>query len=142
MAATARTVCCDHALRLAQIFKDLAQRGPANRITLHTMQQAGTAALILLAASKDEADAGKRTQYITYIHFLADIILQMSTTYVPAERMWNTLTQILEDPIYQLDITKPVAQLTSSMPRLDTYQDLTVEDPFELSIDLDWCIDP
>jgi hypothetical protein len=87
-------------------------------------------------------DAQKRTQYLLYTHFLADIFLQMSTTYEPAEKMWNTLRQILEDPLYQLDSTKPFSELTSPAQRPDTYQDLLTRDPFELSLDFDWYLHP
>ncbi|KEF53682.1 uncharacterized protein A1O9_10082 [Exophiala aquamarina CBS 119918] len=92
--ALSRTVCTQHAVRIARIFWQHRQRFDTKQIFVTGLQHAGTAATALVAALAFMKDRSTRNNNMQYLECLAAALQDMSQTYVPAEKMSNVLEAV------------------------------------------------
>ncbi|KPI41135.1 putative transcriptional regulatory protein [Cyphellophora attinorum] len=93
--ALSRTICTQHAVRIAKIFWQHRTRFDTRRIFVTGLQHAGTAATALVAALAYVKDRGTRNSNMQYLECLAAALQDMSHTYVPAEKMSNVLAAVI-----------------------------------------------
>jgi len=92
--ALSRTVCTQHAVRIARIFWQHRQRFDTKQIFVTGLQHAGTAATALVAALAFMKDRSTRNNNMQYLECLTAALQDMSQTYVPAEKMSNVLEAV------------------------------------------------
>jgi len=93
--ALSRTICTQHAVRIARIFWQHRQRFDTKQICVTGLQHAGTAATALVAALAFMKARSTRNNNMQYLECLAAALQDMSHTYVPAEKMSNVLEAVL-----------------------------------------------
>lgn len=93
--ALSRTICTQHAVRIARIFWQHRQRFDTKQIFVTGLQHAGTAATALVAALAFMKDRFTRNNNMQYLECLAAALQDMSHTYVPAEKMSNVLEAVI-----------------------------------------------
>ncbi|KAK5048536.1 hypothetical protein LTR84_005627 [Exophiala bonariae] len=93
--ALSRTICTQHAVRIARIFWQHRQRFDTKQICVTGLQHAGTAATALVAALAFMKDRSTRNNNMQYLECLAAALQDMSHTYVPAEKMSNVLEAVI-----------------------------------------------
>lgn len=92
--ALSRTICTQHAVRIARIFWQHRQRFDTRQIFVTGLQHAGTAATALVAALAFMKDRSTRHNNMQYLECLTAALKDMSHTYVPAQRMSNVLEAV------------------------------------------------
>jgi hypothetical protein len=92
--ALSRTICTQHAVRIARIFWQHRQRFDTRQIFVTGLQHAGTAATALVAALAFMKDRSTRNNNMQYLECLTAALKDMSYTYVPAQRMSNVLEAV------------------------------------------------
>jgi Fungal specific transcription factor domain len=93
--ALSRTICTQHAVRIARIFWQHRQRFDTRQIFVTGLQHAGTAATALVAALAFMKDRSTRNNNMQYLECIAAALQDMSHTYVPAEKMSNVLEAVI-----------------------------------------------
>lgn len=96
-ASLSRSMCTQHAVRVARIFWHHRQRFDGRRIGLSGVQHAGTAALALLAALAHKSAELDHYSNLRYLQVLSTAIYDMSHSYQPAARMYHLLKTMLVD---------------------------------------------
>ncbi|KAK0725203.1 fungal-specific transcription factor domain-containing protein [Lasiosphaeris hirsuta] len=92
-----RTMCTQHAIRVARIFWQHRQRLDGKKLCLMGVQHAGTAALALMAALAHRSRELDHQSNLRYLQVLSSAIYDMSQTYHPAARMYHLLKSMLVD---------------------------------------------
>ncbi|KAJ4292879.1 hypothetical protein N0V88_005539 [Collariella sp. IMI 366227] len=92
-----RSMCTQHAIRVARIFWHNRQRFDGRRIGITAIQHAGTAALALLAALAHKSAELDQQSTLRYLQVLSTAIYDMSHLYQPAARMYQLLKAMLVD---------------------------------------------
>lgn len=90
-----RSICTQQAIRVARIFWQHRQRFDGRKIFVTGMQQAGAAAIALIAALAYQRNGPDRRSYVGYLEILSDAVGDMSYAYHPASRMDNLLKAVL-----------------------------------------------
>lgn len=114
--ALSRTICTQHAVRIAKIFWQHRQRFDTRQIFVTGLQHAGTAATALVAALAYVKDRSTRNNNMQYLECLAAALQDMSHTYVPAEKMSNVLGAViveLRDAVPEQTRTVPARRRSS-----------------------------
>lgn len=111
LSAMSRTICTQHAVRIARIFWQHRQRFDTRRIFVTGLQHAGTAATALVAALASLKDSS-RDANMHYLETLGAALEDMSETYQPAERM----SAVLQVVIAELWATMPQPKQTKLVP--------------------------
>ncbi|KAK5203055.1 hypothetical protein LTR96_010977 [Exophiala xenobiotica] len=111
LSAMSRTICTQHAVRIARVFWQHRQRFDTRRIFVTGLQHAGTAATALVAALASLKDSS-RDANMHYLETLGAALEDMSETYQPAERM----SAVLQSVIAELRATMPQPQQTKVVP--------------------------
>ena len=93
----ARSMCTQHAIRVARIFWQHRQRYDGKKISLMAAQHAGTAALALMGALAHQNKELDHQSNLRYLQVLSSAIYDMSQTYHPAARMYHLLKSMLVD---------------------------------------------
>ncbi|KAH6623429.1 fungal-specific transcription factor domain-containing protein [Chaetomium tenue] len=96
-ASMSRSMCTQHAIRIARIFWHHRQRFDGKRVVLTSIQHAGTAALALLAALAHKSAELDHHSNLRYLQVLSTAIYEMSHLYQPATRMYQLLKSMLVD---------------------------------------------
>ncbi|KAL1841902.1 hypothetical protein VTJ49DRAFT_6424 [Mycothermus thermophilus] len=94
-ASMSRSMCTQHAIRIARIFWHHRQRFDARRVPLAATQHAGTAALALMAALAHKSAELDHQSNLRYLQVLSAAIYDMSHLYQPAARMYQLLKTML-----------------------------------------------
>ncbi|KAL2163351.1 hypothetical protein VTH06DRAFT_5408 [Thermothelomyces fergusii] len=94
-ASMSRSMCTQHAARIARIFWHQRQRFDGRRVLLASVQCAGTAALALMAALAHRGAELDHQSNLHYLQILSTAIYDMSHLYQPAARMYQLLKAIL-----------------------------------------------
>ena len=95
--ALARSMCTQHAIRVARIFWQHRQRFDGKKMDLMAVQHAGTAALALMGALAHRSNELDHQSNLRYLQVLSSSIYDMSQTYHPAARMYHLLKSMLVD---------------------------------------------
>lgn len=95
--ALARSMCTQHAIRVARIFWQHRQRFDGKKMGLMAVQHAGTAALALMGALAHRSSELDHQSNLRYLQVLSSAIYDMSQTYHPAARMYHLLKSMLVD---------------------------------------------
>ncbi|KAL0934687.1 fungal specific transcription factor [Colletotrichum truncatum] len=93
--ALSRNICTQQAVRVARIFGQHRQRFDGTKIFVTGIQQAGTAAMALIAALAYNHSEFERRAYLGYLEILSSAVSDMSHTYQPASRMDDLLKAVL-----------------------------------------------
>ena len=93
----ARSMCTQHAIRVARIFWQHRQRHDGKKISLMAVQHAGTAALALMGALAHQSKELDHQSNLRYLQVLSSAIYDMSQIYHPAARMYHLLKSMLVD---------------------------------------------
>lgn len=96
-ASMSRSMCTQHAIRIARIFWHHRQRFDGKRVVLTSIQHAGTAALALMAALAHKSAELDHHSNLRYLQVLSTAIYEMSHLYQPAARMYQLLKSMLVD---------------------------------------------
>ncbi|KAK4195274.1 fungal-specific transcription factor domain-containing protein [Triangularia verruculosa] len=96
-ASLSRSMCTQHAVRVARIFWQQRQRFDGTKIGLEAIQQAGTAALALMAALAHKSAELDHQSNLKYLQVVSAAIYDMSHAYQPASRMYSLLKTMLAD---------------------------------------------
>ncbi|KAL2194991.1 fungal-specific transcription factor domain-containing protein [Corynascus similis CBS 632.67] len=94
-ASMSRSMCTQHAIRVAHIFWHHRQRFGGKRAVLTAIQHAGTAALALMAALAHKSAELDHQSNLRYLQVLSTAIYDMSHLYQPAARMYQLLKTML-----------------------------------------------
>ncbi|KAK4124498.1 hypothetical protein N657DRAFT_680477 [Parathielavia appendiculata] len=94
-ASMSRSMCTQHAIRIARIFWHHRQRFDGKRVLLSVVQHAGTAALALMAALAHKSAELDHQSNLRYLQVLSSAIYDMSHLYQPAARMYQLLKTML-----------------------------------------------
>ncbi|KAL2117595.1 hypothetical protein VTJ04DRAFT_7255 [Mycothermus thermophilus] len=94
-AAMSRSMCTQHAIRIARIFWHHRQRFDGRRVPLAATQHAGTAALALMAALAHKSAELDHHSNLQYLQVLSAAIYDMSHLYQPAARMYQLLKAMM-----------------------------------------------
>ncbi|KAK4236669.1 fungal-specific transcription factor domain-containing protein [Achaetomium macrosporum] len=94
-ASLSRSMCTQHAIRVARIFWHHRQRFDGKRVGLSTIQHAGTAAVALMAALAHKSAELDHQSNLRYLQVLSSAIYDMSHLYQPAARMYQLLKTML-----------------------------------------------
>ncbi|KAK4154007.1 hypothetical protein C8A00DRAFT_43183 [Chaetomidium leptoderma] len=94
-ASMSRSMCTQHAIRIARIFWHHRQRFDARRVVLTAVQHAGTAALALMAALAHKSAELDHHSNLRYLQVLSSSIYDMSHLYQPGARMYQLLKTML-----------------------------------------------
>ncbi|KAL2268432.1 hypothetical protein VTJ83DRAFT_3278 [Remersonia thermophila] len=94
-ASMSRSMCTQHAIRIARIFWHHRQRFDARRVPLAATQHAGTAALALMAALAHKSAELDHQSNLRYLQVLSAAIYDMSHLYQPAASMYQLLKAML-----------------------------------------------
>ncbi|KAL2174793.1 fungal-specific transcription factor domain-containing protein [Thermothelomyces heterothallicus CBS 202.75] len=94
-ASMSRSMCTQHAIRIARIFWHQRQRFDGRRVVLTSVQYAGTAALALMAALAHKSAELDHQSNLRYLQVLSTAIYDMSHLYQPAARMYQLLKTML-----------------------------------------------
>ncbi|KAK3902646.1 hypothetical protein C8A05DRAFT_33653 [Staphylotrichum tortipilum] len=94
-ASMSRSMCTQHAIRIARIFWHHRQRFDGRRVVLTCIQHAGTAALALMAALAHKSAELDHQSNLRYLQVLSSAIYDMSHLYQPAARMYQLLKTML-----------------------------------------------
>lgn len=105
-----RTICTQHAVRVARIFWHHRQKFETKHIFVTGLQHAGTAATALIAALASLTDSASRDANMHHLECLAAALGDMAETYLPAKRM----SAVLEAVLIELRATVP--QLKDVVP--------------------------
>ncbi|KAK3346586.1 fungal-specific transcription factor domain-containing protein [Lasiosphaeria hispida] len=92
-----RSMCTQHAIRIARIFWQHRQRLDGKKLCLMGVQHAGAAALALMAALAHRSKELDHQSNLRYLQVLSSAIYDMSQTYHPAARMYHLLKSMLVD---------------------------------------------
>ncbi|RVX71598.1 hypothetical protein B0A52_03782 [Exophiala mesophila] len=95
MSSMSRSICTQHAVRVARIFWQHRQRFDTRHIFVTGMQHAGTAAIALIAALASLKDSSSRDANMHYLECLAAALQDMSETFQPAELMSTVLQAVI-----------------------------------------------
>lgn len=125
LSSMSRTICTQHAVRVARIFWQHRQRYDTRQIFVTGLQHAGTAATALVAALASLKDPSSRDANMHYLETLAAALEDMAQTYQPAERM----SSVLQEVIIELRATVPQTKQHKVVPtrRESTNDDDTEE---------------
>ncbi|KAK0714382.1 fungal-specific transcription factor domain-containing protein [Apiosordaria backusii] len=96
-ASLSRSMCTQHAVRVARIFWQQRQRFDGTKIGVEAIQQAGTAALALMAALAHKSAELDHQSNLKYLQVVSAAIYDMSHAYQPASRMYSLLKTMLAD---------------------------------------------
>ncbi|KAK4182417.1 hypothetical protein QBC35DRAFT_172478 [Podospora australis] len=96
-ASLSRSMCTQHAVRVARIFWQHRQRFDGTKIGLEAIQHAGTAALALMAALAHKSAELDHQSNLKYLQVVSSAIYDMSHAYQPAARMYSLLKTMLAD---------------------------------------------
>jgi hypothetical protein len=96
-ASMSRSVCTQHAIRVAQIFWHHRQRFDGKKIGISAIQHAGTAAVALMAALAHKSAELDHHSNLRYLQVISAAIYDMSHLYQPAARMYHLLKTMLVD---------------------------------------------
>ncbi|KAK4130605.1 hypothetical protein BT67DRAFT_359584, partial [Trichocladium antarcticum] len=96
-ASLSRSVCTQHAIRVARIFWHCRQRFDGKKIGISAIQHAGTAAVALLAALAHKSAELDHHNSLRYLQVISTAIYDMSHLYQPAARMYYLLKTMLVD---------------------------------------------
>lgn len=96
-ASLSRSMCTQHAVRVARIFWQQRQRFDGTKMGLEAIQQAGTAALALMAALAHKSAELDHQSNLKYLQVVSAAIYDMSHAYQPASRMYSLLKTMLAD---------------------------------------------
>lgn len=94
-ASLSRSMCTQHAIRVARIFWHHRQRFDGRKIGMSAVQHAGTAALALMAALAHKSAELDHHSNLRYLQVLSAAIYDMSHAYQPAARMYHLLKTML-----------------------------------------------
>ena len=95
LSSMSRTICTQHAVRVARIFWQHRQRFNTKQIFVTGLQHAGTAAIALVAALASLKDSSSRDANMHYLETLAAALEDMTETYQPAEQMSAVLQAVI-----------------------------------------------
>jgi Fungal specific transcription factor domain len=112
LSSMSRTICTQHAVRVAQIFWQHRERFNTKKIFVTGLQHAGTAAIALVAALGSLKDSSSRDANMHYLETLAAALEDMTETYQPAERM----SAVLKAVIVELKATLPQSRPEKIVP--------------------------
>lgn len=96
-ASLSRSMCTQHAVRVARIFWQHRQRFDGTKISTVAIQHAGTTALALMAALAHKSAELDHQSNLKYLQVVSSAIYDMSHAYQPAARMYNLLKTMLAD---------------------------------------------
>ncbi|KAK3995256.1 fungal-specific transcription factor domain-containing protein [Cladorrhinum sp. PSN332] len=96
-ASLSRSMCTQHAVRVARIFWQHRQRFDGTKISPIAIQHAGTTALALMAALAHKSAELDHHSNLKYLQVVSSAIYDMSHAYQPAARMYNLLKTMLAD---------------------------------------------
>jgi hypothetical protein len=94
-ASMSRSMCTQHAIRIARIFWHLRQRFDSRKVVVTAIQHAGTATLALMAALAHKSAELDHHSNLRYLQVLSSAIYDMSHLYQPAARMYQLLKTML-----------------------------------------------
>jgi hypothetical protein len=112
LSSMSRSICTQHAVRVARIFWQHRQRFDTRQIFVTGLQHAGTAAIALVAALASLKDTSSRDANMHYLETLAAALEDMAQTYQPAERM----SAVLQAVIIELRATLPQPKQRKVVP--------------------------
>lgn len=111
-----RTICFNHAISLAQMFRHHHAVINGRRMLLPAVGHADVAATTLLMSLKYTKDLKKRQKALPHLHDLSEILRALGASYVPAEKMSKALDQTLKNE-RNLSLATDVAATLSSARR-------------------------
>ncbi|KAH6615763.1 hypothetical protein B0J18DRAFT_289769 [Chaetomium sp. MPI-SDFR-AT-0129] len=94
-ASLSRSMCTQHAIRIARVFAHYRQRFDGRRVVLCAVQHAGTAALALMAALAHKSAELDHHSNLRYLQVLSTAIYDLSHLYAPGARMYQLLKRML-----------------------------------------------
>ncbi|KAI1821129.1 fungal-specific transcription factor domain-containing protein [Xylaria intraflava] len=92
---SARGICTQAAVQLAQAISQYKQRFDVEKICWTNLQPAGTASMVLLAAIAHSKNEAERRSYQSCLKVVLGAICGMSRHYQPAARMGNLIHSLL-----------------------------------------------
>ncbi|KAK3319721.1 nitrogen assimilation transcription factor nit-4, partial [Cercophora scortea] len=93
--ALSRSMCTQHAVRVARIFWQHRQRLDGQKMSLPGIQHAGTAAIALMSALAHKSNELDQQSNLRYLQVISGAIYDMSRIYQPAAKMYQLLKSML-----------------------------------------------
>ncbi|KAK0625518.1 fungal-specific transcription factor domain-containing protein, partial [Bombardia bombarda] len=92
-----RSICTQHAVRVARVFWQHRQRFDGRKMSSAGIQHAGTSAIALMAELAHGSKGLDHQSNLRYLQVLSAAIYDMSRVYQPAAKMYQLLRSVLAD---------------------------------------------